>query len=52
MFEANAEAKQTVIDAGVTVLPVDNTPFQQAILPIYDEFPELSDYINRISEVN
>ncbi|WP_417843172.1 TRAP transporter substrate-binding protein [Thalassospira sp.] len=52
MFEANAKAKQTVIDAGVTVLPVDNTPFQQAILPIYDEFPELSDYINRISEVN
>lgn len=49
MFAANDEARKTVEAAGVTVYEVDNTPFQQAILPIYDEFPHLSDYIERIS---
>lgn len=51
MVKANEEAEKTVTEAGVTVLPVDNAPFQQAILPIYDEFPALADYIKRISEV-
>lgn len=51
MFAANEEAKQTVIEAGVTVSPIDNGPFQEAILPIYDEFPHLNDYIARIKAV-
>lgn len=51
MFAANEEAKSEVMEAGVTVSPIDNGPFQEAILPIYDEFPHLSDYIARIKEV-
>ena len=51
MFAANDEARKTVEDSGVTVSEVDNSPFQQAILPIYDEFPHLSGYIERINNV-
>lgn len=51
MFAANDAAKQKVIDAGVTVSPIDNVPFQNAILPIYDEFPLLKKYIKRIKAV-
>lgn len=51
MFAANDEAKTTVMEAGVTVSPIDNGPFQAAILPIYDEFPHLSTYIERIKAV-
>ena len=51
MFAANDKARKTVENAGVTVSEVDNSPFQQAILPIYDEFPHLSGYIERINNV-
>ncbi len=51
MFAANDEAKATVMAAGVTVSPIDNGPFQAAVLPIYDEFPHLSSYIARIKAV-
>ncbi len=52
MFAANDEAKQQVVESGVTVSPIDNGPFQAAILPIYEEFPHLSDYIARIQATN
>ncbi len=51
MFKANDEARQKVIDAGVIVSPVDNAPFQKAILPIYSELPHLLDYIARIKAI-
>lgn len=52
MFAANDAARQIVMDAGVDVRPIDNGPFQAAILPIYDEFPHLSRYIERIKAVD
>lgn len=48
MFAANEKAQVTVEAAGVTVSAIDNGPFQAAILPIYGEFPHLSDYVTRI----
>lgn len=51
MIKANEEAKQTVQQAGVTVTPVDNAPFREAVAPIYDEFPDLKPLIERIGAV-
>ncbi|PHS04329.1 MAG: C4-dicarboxylate ABC transporter [Blastopirellula sp.] len=51
MFAANDAAKEKVIAAGVTVSPIDNGPFQAAILPIYKEFPHLNAYITRIQAI-
>ncbi|MDX6751994.1 TRAP transporter substrate-binding protein [Geminicoccaceae bacterium 1502E] len=48
MTKANQEARKTVEEKGVTITTIDNTPFSQAVQPIYDEFPELADLIARI----
>lgn len=52
MFAANEEARKTVEKAGVKVRDIDNGPFQEAILPIYEEFPHLGELIERIRSVN
>jgi tripartite ATP-independent transporter DctP family solute receptor len=52
MFTANDEARAKVEEAGVTVSEIDNGPFQEAILPIYGEFPHLSDLIEKIRAVD
>ncbi|XWN30512.1 MAG: TRAP transporter substrate-binding protein [Devosia sp.] len=51
MREANQKARKTVEAAGVTVTEVDNGPFQEAVAPIYEEFPDLQPLIERINAV-
>ncbi|WP_336054920.1 TRAP transporter substrate-binding protein [Nitratireductor sp. CH_MIT9313-5] len=48
MREANEKARQTVIDGGATVTEIDNAPFQAAVQPIYEEFPDLMPLLDRI----
>lgn len=48
MIKANDLAKATVIAAGVRVVETDTSPFRNAVQPIYEEFPQLSDIIARI----
>lgn len=48
MFTANDEARERIIAAGVTVTDLDDTPFRNAVQPIYAEYPELADLIGRI----
>jgi len=48
MREANEKARETVVEAGATVNEIDNTPFQDAVQPIYEEFPDLMPLLERI----
>ncbi|WP_372923006.1 TRAP transporter substrate-binding protein [Roseovarius sp.] len=48
MREANEEARETVIEGGATVNGIDNAPFQEAVQPIYEEFPDLMPLLERI----
>lgn len=48
MRKANEEARDAVVADGATVTEVDNAPFQAAIEPIYDEFPDLKPILERI----
>lgn len=52
MQQANREAKEKVIAAGVTVRTTPSAPFQMAVEPIYRDFPALSGLIDRIKAVN
>lgn len=49
MFKANEEAKQKVIDAGVTVTTIDNSKFKEAVQPLYAEYPALSELVAEIA---
>ncbi|UJQ94658.1 TRAP transporter substrate-binding protein [Mariluticola halotolerans] len=51
MMAANVEAKKTVEAGGATVTVIDNAPFQAAVAPIYEEFPDLLDLIEQIKAV-
>lgn len=51
MLAANEEARQAVLDAGVTITTLDNAPFREAVAPIYEEFPDLLPLIERIAAV-
>ncbi|WP_367989363.1 TRAP transporter substrate-binding protein [Vibrio sp. NTOU-M3] len=51
MFKANIEAKEKVIAAGVKVTVIDNTPFQQAVQPVYEQFPKLLPLVEQIQAV-
>lgn len=51
MRAANEEARKTVEAAGSTVTEIDNAPFQAAVAPIYEEFPDLAPLIERIKAV-
>jgi len=48
MFAANESAKEKVIAAGVKVYEIDNTPFQKAVMPISEEFPQLKGLIDQV----
>ena len=48
MREANEQARQTVTEGGATVTEIDNAPFQEAVQPIYEEFPDLMPLLERI----
>ncbi|WP_319561975.1 TRAP transporter substrate-binding protein [Marispirochaeta sp.] len=48
MNEKQDEFRALVEKAGTTVYDVNTKPFQDAVAPIYDEYPEFSDIINRI----
>ncbi|MTI18960.1 TRAP transporter substrate-binding protein [Rhodobacteraceae bacterium RKSG542] len=48
MFEGNRVAKEKVIEAGVKVITIDNTPFQEAVMPLYSEYPHLNDLVEDI----
>lgn len=48
MREANEKAKGEVEADGSTVTEIDNAPFQAAVQPIYEEFPDLADLLQRI----
>ena len=48
MNESQDEFRALVEEAGTTVYEVDTKPFQDAVAPIYDEYPEYADIINRI----
>jgi len=48
MREANEQARQTVTEGGAAVTEIDNAPFQEAVQPIYEEFPDLMPLLERI----
>ncbi|MCZ0964028.1 TRAP transporter substrate-binding protein [Paracoccus benzoatiresistens] len=48
MREANEKARDQVTQGGATITQLDNAPFQAAVQPIYDEFPDLMPLIKRI----
>ncbi len=45
------ESKEKVLEAGVEITEVDTSEFQEAVMPLYEEYPELQDYIERIIEL-
>ena len=50
MREANEKARETVVEGGATVTEIDNAPFQAAVQPIYEEFPDLMPLLQRIAD--
>ncbi len=48
MRQANQDARKTVEEGGATVAEIDNGPFQAAVQPIYEEFPDYKPLIERI----
>lgn len=52
MYAANDEARQTVIDGGVTVVETDPAPFQAAVRPIYEEYEDLLPLVERIQAMD
>ncbi len=48
MRQANQDARKTVEEGGATVSEIDNAPFQAAVQPIYEEFPDFKPLIERI----
>ncbi len=51
MLRANEEAKEKLINSGVKITTLDNAPFQEAVQPMYDEFPALREMITQIRAV-
>ncbi len=51
MLQANLDAKAHLLEQGVNITSIDNAPFRQAMQPIYEEFPMLTSYIERIQGV-
>lgn len=50
MNKSQDKFRKKVEEAGSQIYEVDVQEFQEAIAPIYDEYPELSDLINRIRD--
>lgn len=51
MNEKQDEFRAKVEESGCVIYEVDTKPFQDAIAPIYDEYPQYADIISRIKEV-
>lgn len=51
MIKANEDAKQQLKEAGVNIIELDNAPFQNAVQPIYDEFPNLAEIVAQIRSI-
>lgn len=51
MNQANIDAKRMLLEKKVTITAIDNKPFRAAMIPLYKEFPEYSEYIERINGV-
>lgn len=45
---ASEEYKQKCIEAGVEFIEVDTTEFQQAVQPMYSNYPQYKDYLDKI----
>lgn len=50
MSESNRQAKIKVAQAGVTITAIDNTPFREAVKPIYKEYRAYSQLITQIEQ--
>lgn len=48
MMAANRAAKQEVVKAGVTIIPINDAPFREAVKPLYGEFPAYAHLIQEI----
>ncbi|PID57707.1 C4-dicarboxylate ABC transporter [candidate division KSB3 bacterium] len=48
MLDHEDVSKDKVLAAGVEVIEIDNSEFQEAVQPIYDEFPEYKEVIEEI----
>jgi len=51
MNEKEKEFRAKAEDSGCTVYTVDTKPFQDAIAPIFDEYPQYKEIISKIKEV-
>lgn len=51
MNQANIDAKQMLLDKKVSITTIDREPFRNAMIPLYQEFPEYAEYIDRINGV-
>ena len=45
MSDFQDESREEVLAAGVEIFEVDVTEFQEAVAPIYDQFPQYADTI-------
>ncbi|NLH02523.1 MAG: TRAP transporter substrate-binding protein [Clostridiales bacterium] len=52
MVENNEECRKKVEEAGCTIYEVDINEFQDAVEPLYNDYPELSEVINAIREID
>ncbi|SDK05214.1 TRAP transporter substrate-binding protein [Natronincola ferrireducens] len=48
MFAFQEESRDNVVQAGTEIIEVDVSEFQSAVQPIYEEFPQYKDIIERI----
>ena len=48
MLEHEDVSKNKVVEAGVEVIEIDNTEFQNAVQPIYEEYPDFKEMIEKI----
>lgn len=52
MNDFQGESRTAVEESGVTVYEVDTKEFQDAVAPIYDDFPEFKEVIDKIRATN
>lgn len=51
MNQENNDAKLTLLEKNVSITKIDASPFRTAMEPIYQEFPQYADYIERIKGI-
>ena len=52
MDDGAADAIAKLKASGVTITPLDNAPFAEAVKPIYAEYPDYADLIERIKNID